>query len=231
MRQSGPNAATGSGDGHRRLRADGGGVRAGFLAAQYLQLALRYEPFGVGVRLLPATGLALIISPIPGRLADRLGEGGLVAAGLGLLAAGLVLIGVLVTGLSGYGTVVGQLFLAGAGIATAFPTVATAAMRSASPGMVGVASGVSNTIRHGAMFGVASATAIFASRGGYATPSEFVDGLRPAFIVLGLLCSGGAILAGFMIRRPNSDDVAAPPGHFQPRHRSTQETRSISAEW
>jgi EmrB/QacA subfamily drug resistance transporter len=159
----------------------------GFLTAQYLQLALHYEPFGVGLRLLPATGMALVISPIAGRLADRIGEAAPIAAGLALLAAGLILIGLLVNSTSGYGTVLGPLFVAGIGIAIAFPTVATAVMRSTDPEMVGVASGVSNTFRQvGAVFGVAIATAIFAGKGGYTTPSEFVDGLSPAFIVLGV---------------------------------------------
>jgi hypothetical protein len=34
----------------------------GFLTAQYLQLALHNDPLGVGLRLLPATGVALFLS-------------------------------------------------------------------------------------------------------------------------------------------------------------------------
>jgi MFS family permease len=69
----------------------------GFLTAQYLQLALHYNPLGVGLRLLPATGMALILAPIAGRLTDRIGERPLVILGLGLEATGLLLIGALVT--------------------------------------------------------------------------------------------------------------------------------------
>src|SRR4029450_6008493 len=79
----------------------------GFLTAQYLQLALHYNPLGVGLRLLPATGMALILAPIAGRLADRIGERPLVILGLGLEATGLLLIGALVNDTSGYPTPVG----------------------------------------------------------------------------------------------------------------------------
>jgi hypothetical protein len=71
----------------------------GFLTAQYLQLALHYNPLGVGLRLLPATGMALLLAPIAGRLADRIGEMPLVMLGLGLEATGLLVIGALVVAL------------------------------------------------------------------------------------------------------------------------------------
>jgi len=57
--------------------------------------------------------------------------------GLGLEATGLLLIGALVTDTSGYRTLVGPLFIAGAGIAIAFPTVTTAVMRSVGPDETG----------------------------------------------------------------------------------------------
>lgn len=189
----------------------------GFLTAQYLQLALHYNPLGVGLRLLPATGMALLLAPIAGRLADRIGETPLVMLGLGLEATGLLLIGALVTATSGYRTIVGPLFIAGAGIAIAFPTVTTAVMRSVSPDETAVASGISNTFRQvGAVFGVAIATAIFAAKGNYHTASEFVDGLSPAFITLGVLCAIG-VLAGVVLRRrpsagsPRTAPMATPP--------------------
>ncbi len=182
----------------------------GFLTAQYLQLALHNPPLGVGLRLLPATSLALVLSPIAGRLTDRIGERPLVMLGLGLQALGLVLIGTLVTATSGYATVIGPLFATGAGIAIAFPTVTTAVMRSVSPAEAGVASGISNTFRQvGAVFGVATAAAIFAAQGSYRTPTEFVEGYRPAFIALGTLCAAG-ILAGAVIRRATSGDTTVP---------------------
>ena len=182
----------------------------GFLTAQYLQLALHNDPLGVGLRLLPATGTALLVSPLAGRLADRLGEKPLVMLGLSLQALGLLMIGVLVTETSGYGTIMGPLFVTGVGIAIAFPTVTTAVMRSVGPADAGIAAGISNTFRQvGAVFGVAIAAAIFAGQGGYGTPAEFVNGYSPAFIALGTICAIG-VGAGFAIRRPATVAATVP---------------------
>lgn len=175
----------------------------GFLTAQYLQLALHKDPLGVGLGLLPATGVALCLSPITGRLADRIGEKPLIMLGIGLQALGMLLIGLLVTDTSTYSTIIGPLFITGAGIAIAFPTVTTAVMRSVGPAEVGIASGISNTFRQvGAVFGVATAAAIFAGNGSYRTPHEFVAGFSPAFIALGALCAVG-VIAGAVIQRPS----------------------------
>jgi hypothetical protein len=91
----------------------------------------------------------------------------------------------------------------------AVPTVTTAVMRSASPTEAGVASGISNTFRQvGAVFGVATAAAIFAAHCSYRTPTEFVDRYRPALVALGILCVTG-ILAGAMIPRATSGGTAS----------------------
>ncbi|QFZ18304.1 DHA2 family efflux MFS transporter permease subunit [Saccharothrix syringae] len=188
----------------------------GFLTAQYLQLALGRSPLSVGLGLLPATAVSLFIAPVTGRLADRIGEKPLIMLGLGLQALGLLLISALVTDTSGYGTIVGPLFVIGFGIAIAFPTVTTAVMRSVDPREAGIASGTSNTFRQvGAVFGVAIATAVFAGSGSYRTPAEFVSGFKPAFLVLGLLCVVG-VGVGAMVRRHAA--TARPAGSPVPRH-------------
>ncbi len=175
----------------------------GFLTAQYLQLVLHHDPLGVGVRLLPATAVPLLASPLAGRIADRVGERPLVVLGLGLMALGLFMVGALVSETSGYGTILGPLFVIGAGIAIAFPTVASAVMRAVPPTQTGIASGVSNTLRQiGAVFGVAVSAALFTGYGGYGTPTAFVAGMKPAFIVLGLIGVIGAVTSTAL--RPSS---------------------------
>ena len=183
----------------------------GFLTAQYLQLALHNDPLGVGLRLLPATGVALFVSPPVGRLADRIGEKPLVMLGLGLQALGLLLLGTLPSATSGYGTIIGPMFVCGLGIAIAFPTVTAAVMRSVTPTEVGIASGTSNTFRQvGAVFGIAIATAIFAAKGGYQTPGDFVAGYGPALVTLGVLTLVG-VAAGVVIRRYEGTVAATGP--------------------
>jgi EmrB/QacA subfamily drug resistance transporter len=174
----------------------------GFLTAQYLQLALDYSPLQVGIRLLPATGLALLLSPLAGRLADRVGEYPLILLGLALQGIGLLAAGLLVTTGSGYERLIGPLFVVGAGIAIAFPTVATAVLRDVAPTEAAVASGIGNTFRQvGAVFGVALTASVFAGYGSYRTSADFVAGYRPAFVVLGALCLVGAAVAVTAVRR------------------------------
>ncbi|MEV4711640.1 DHA2 family efflux MFS transporter permease subunit [Micromonospora sp. NPDC049374] len=177
----------------------------GFLLAQYLQLALGYDPLEVGIRLLPWVALAPLVSPIAGRVADRIGERPLVALGLFLFAVGFLLIGLRADVQDGYGRILVPLFIAGVGVATAFPTIASAVMRSVEPAHVGIASGVSNTSRHvGAVFGVAVAAAVFATFGGYRSPQDFVDGFGPALVVLAVITLIGLVPA-LIIRPPRAE--------------------------
>jgi EmrB/QacA subfamily drug resistance transporter len=172
-----------------------------YLTSQYLQLGLGLDPFGVGLGLLPLTGLALIVSPIAGRLADRVGEGPLVAVGLALQGTGFVLIALVAVDAGTYSAMIAPLIIAGIGIAIAFPTVTTAVMRAVAPDQAAVASGMSNTFRQvGAVFGVAVAVATFTAFGSLDSPGAFAAGYRPAMLVLGILALAAAA-TGFFMRR------------------------------
>ncbi|RVX39783.1 EmrB/QacA subfamily drug resistance transporter [Nonomuraea polychroma] len=190
----------------------------GFVFAQYLQLALGHDPLGVGVRMLPWVALALFISPMAGRMADSKGERPLLIVGLLLHAVGFLAIALMAMADIGYGMMIVPLLAAGVGVAVAFPTAASAVMRSVEPQLVGIAAGVSNTIRQvGAVFGVAVAAAVFSSAGGYGSADQFVDGFTPALIALTVITVGGAAGAG-LIRRlefsppPSTAPQAEPAG-------------------
>ena len=61
---------------------------------------------------------------------------------------------------------------------------------------VSLASGLGSTFQNvGGVFGVATATAIFASAGSYLSPADFTAGLRPALAALAALAATG-LLAG-----------------------------------
>lgn len=172
-----------------------------FLMSQYLQLALHNDPLGVGIRFLPWTGLTILVSPLAGRLSDRIGDVALVITGLLLQAAAFLALGFLVASTTGYGTVVVPLILAGIGVGTAFPTVTSALMRSVSPLDAGVASGVGNTFRQvGGVFGVAIATVLFSANGSYGGRAHFVSGLAPSLIGLGAIGIVGTAVTAIMIR-------------------------------
>ena len=62
---------------------------AAFLTSQYFQLGLGYGPLATGLRLLPWTATPMLIAPLAGAVADRIGTRPLIAVGLALQAAGL----------------------------------------------------------------------------------------------------------------------------------------------
>jgi hypothetical protein len=65
----------------------------------------------------------------------------------------------------------------------------------------GVASGTNNEIRElGGVFGIAVLASVFAARGGYAQPQNYVDGLRPATLLGAAVVLLGAA-AALLIRR------------------------------
>ena len=174
---------------------------AAFLVPQYLQLAHGFSPLHTGLALLPFTGPMMLIAPIAGKTADRVGERLPIVAGFILAATGFTLLGLTVTATGGYLTIAGPLLLAGVGIGLAVPTTVSASLRAVSPQQAGLASGVGSTLQNiGGVFGVATVTAMFAGAGSYLSPATFVTGLRPALLAIAALAALGA-LAGLGVRR------------------------------
>jgi len=174
---------------------------AAFLTAQYFQLGLGYSPLATGLRLLPWTATPMVVAPLVGALADRIGTRPLLVTGLALQAGGLAWVASqAAAGSSGYGRFVAPLIIAGVGVSMAIPTAPTAVLGAVGPADVGRASGVSNTMqRFGAAFGIALVTAVFAANGHFGSVASFTAGYRPAMFVsagISLLGSAAAVAIG-----------------------------------
>jgi hypothetical protein len=100
---------------------------------------------------------------------------------------------------SSYPHLLGPLLLAGTGVGLAVPTTVSASLRGPRPaGRTG--QGIGSTFQNvGGVFGVATATAIFATAGSYLSPADFTAGLRPTLLALAGLGAAG-LLAGLTIR-------------------------------
>jgi EmrB/QacA subfamily drug resistance transporter len=189
-------------------------MSAAFLTAQYFQLGLGYSPLTAGLRLLPWTATPMIVAPVAGALADRVGTRPLLVVGLSLQAGGLAWVALLASaGAGGYGRYVVPFVIAGVGISMSIPTVPTAALSAVSPADVGQASGVNNTMqRFGAAFGIALVSAIFAAYGHLGTAASFTAGYRPAMLGAAGLSLLGAVAAVAIGRRQASSPAAATGG-------------------
>lgn len=91
-----------------------------FLVTQYLQFSLGYSPFETGIRVGPVALTLLVVAPFSVLLAHRFGTKAVVATGLALVAAGLVLLSRTSTTTTYFGDLPALLLLAaGAGLAMA----------------------------------------------------------------------------------------------------------------
>jgi EmrB/QacA subfamily drug resistance transporter len=176
---------------------------AAFLVSQYLQYGLGYSPLATGLRLLPWTATPLLVAPLAGMLADRVGTRPVLMAGMLLQGIGLAWFAALATGGIGYGQIVLPLIIAGVGISMAIPVVSTAALGAVMPSDMGKASGVNSAVqRFGSAFAIALAAAVFSANGRLAAGAAFAAGFRPALaVVAGLSLLGVFTALGVEPRR------------------------------
>jgi EmrB/QacA subfamily drug resistance transporter len=175
-----------------------------YFFSQLLQTGLGYDALGAGLRLMPWTGTFLVVGPIAGALADRIGERPLMVTGLLIQAAGTGWIALIAGPDMAYSELVVPMVVAGVGISMAIPAAQNSVLGSVAQEAVGKAAGTNSLMRElGGVFGIAIAVAVFAGAGSYASPQAFTDGFVPAVGVAAALALVGAIAGSFL------------PGHGQ----------------
>ncbi|MEU0371337.1 DHA2 family efflux MFS transporter permease subunit [Streptomyces sp. NPDC006283] len=152
-----------------------------FLLSQFLQGVVGYSPTEAGLRMLPWTGMSLLVAPVAGILSDRIGGRPVVTAGLALQAVGLVLFALVLEPGVSYAALLPALVVSGVGMALYFAPAASVVLSSVRPAELGIASGANNALREvGGALGIAVLGAVFAAQGGYESPQAFSDGTVPA---------------------------------------------------
>ncbi|MGW3092872.1 DHA2 family efflux MFS transporter permease subunit [Streptomyces sp. NPDC001102] len=185
-----------------------------FLLSQFMQGVLGYSPTEAGLRMLPWTGMPMLVAPVAGILSDRIGGRPVVAAGLFLQAAGLGWMAAVVDPGVSYAAQLPALIISGVGMGLFFAPAANLVMSSVRGPEQGIASGANNALREvGGALGIAIMSSIFSSQGGYDSAQTFVDGLQPALV------TGAAVVA-----------VAGAAALLIPRHRAPHPTQAAPAE-
>jgi EmrB/QacA subfamily drug resistance transporter len=167
-----------------------------FLLAQFFQTAQGYGPLEAGLLTLPWTEMPMIVAPIAGVLAGRIGTRPLMAAGLALQAAGLAWIAMVSAPDVAFTELIPAFVMAGTGMALVFPTAAETVLASVRAHEAGKASGATNAIREvGGVMGVAVLASVFTANGGYESPQAFTDGVVSALPIAVVVLAVGALLA------------------------------------
>ena len=126
-----------------------------FLITQYFQFIKTYSPLGTGVRLLPVAGSVAVASVVGTKLAVRVGNKVIVAAGLVFFATGLLWTSTASAGTS-YTEIVLQMLFLGTGMGLTSAPATEAIMGAVSEAKAGVGSAVNDATRlFGGTLGVA----------------------------------------------------------------------------
>jgi EmrB/QacA subfamily drug resistance transporter len=183
----------------------------------YTQNVLGYSPLEAGAVFTPMMLLVILLPPVTGRIADRVGSRWLTSTGMALISVQLFLFSRLGDDASFVNLLPG-LLIGGVGVAmTSAPATATA-IRSVPVAKAGVGSAVLNSSRQvGGALGVALLGAIVATVvAGRPGPAAFLDGYQAALMVAGAITLVGGALTAVLIpsgRAPGAQtEVASPHG-------------------
>jgi MFS family permease len=170
----------------------------GFLLSLYLQHVRHLGPQAAGLVLVAQPVVMTAVSPVAGRLSDRVESRVVASAGMALTAVGLALL-VPVTDGTPLGYIVGCLALLGVGFGLFSSPNTNAVMGAVEPRHYGAAAATLGTMRLvGQMLSMAVATLVLSRVVGSvsvtgAPPDALVRATRLSLGVFAALCAGGVI--------------------------------------
>ncbi|QWF81991.1 DHA2 family efflux MFS transporter permease subunit [Amycolatopsis sp. CA-230715] len=164
----------------------------------YLQSVLGYSAIESGLVMAPAMVVSAVLSPMAGRIADRLGGKYVLMTGLVLFAAGLAWLALIVDPGRVWWEFQPALLVSGFGIGCLFGPMITVAMYGVDPRMAGAASGVLNTIRQiGTVLGSAAVGAVLQTK---LADAPLVDAVGPTLVLPIAVLTIGALTC-FLVRQ------------------------------
>jgi EmrB/QacA subfamily drug resistance transporter len=167
-----------------------------FILIQFLQIVQGYSPLEAGVLTMPWTMAPMVVAPLAGAIAPRVGTRALIVAGLVLQAGGLAWIALTMSAEVPYAELVGAFIMAGVGMGLVFAPSSTAVLAHIVPADTAKASGTNSTIREvGVALGIAVLTAVFTGAGGQLTPTGYVDAAIPAVVTGAVVVAATAVVA------------------------------------
>jgi EmrB/QacA subfamily drug resistance transporter len=172
-----------------------------FFMSLYMQNILGYSAVQAGAAFIPMTILVVLLSPLVGRISDRVGSRWLMTGGMTLVGLQLLYFSTLGVHESYWALVPGML-LGGIGMPSVMTPSSAAAMSGIPNDKAGVGSAVLNSSRQvGGSVGIALMGAIMAHEiGGSSTAASFTHGLSVGLVVAAVIAFSGAALAAALVR-------------------------------
>ncbi len=171
-----------------------------FLMSLYLQYVRDFTPESAGLVLVAMPSISAMVSPLAGRLSDRIEPRVIASAGMAITTVGVALF-IFFDDATPLWSVVAGLVVVGCGLALFASPNINAVMSSAPRSAYGVASAMVATTRQiGMVFGMGIAMLMLAAYMGRVeiTPEYFPlfqTSMRTSFIVLAALCFGGIFVS------------------------------------
>ncbi|MGN6254395.1 MAG: MFS transporter [Solirubrobacterales bacterium] len=177
-----------------------------FFISLYMQQVLHYSPIHAGLSYLPLAVSIILSAGIASSLVTKVGFKPILAAGMFLIAAGLVWFSQISADGSFLADILGPSLLAAVGLGFAFVPVTIAAVSGIEDREQGLASGLINTSQQvGGALGLAVLAAIANSIiGNSQDPAVLTEGFQSAFLVGAAFAVLGLLATLFLIRSADS---------------------------
>ena len=174
---------------------------------QFMQKHLDWSPLEAGVGMLPFLALFAGVSFVAGPLYNRIGAKPIVSAGAAGIAAGPLLLSLMIEPDSGYGAIVPGMVAIGLGAGLFYGTATTAGVTSVDESQASLAGGIIYMFQiAGGSIGLGLTTTVFAAQ------DTFVGGVEAAFRLDGLLSIVGFLITIALVGgRLGRDKARLPP--------------------
>jgi EmrB/QacA subfamily drug resistance transporter len=178
-----------------------------FLLMLQLQATMGYSALEAGASLLPVNGLMLVLSPVAGRMASRIGPRVLLVSGSLVVAAGILLFMRVAPGAHYATSVVPAAVVFGLGLSCVVAPLTTVALNALGPERAGLASGVNNAVARLAGLLAVAGIPLAAGLGGVREleGGAVASGFARAMIVCAGLAVAGSAIAAVTIRGAEPD--------------------------
>ncbi len=159
----------------------------------------------------------MVVAPLAGLIAPRVGTRALIVAGLTVLGGALFWLSGLLDADLAYSNYVAPFLMAGIGMGLVFAPSATAVLAGMAPDDHAKASGTNSMLREvGVALGIAVSTAVFTGAGGALTPVDYTVGAQPAVLVGAAVLIASALVALLLPAGRGSEHVEPATAGIEP---------------